>query len=125
MWYNSNKCGEDRLGKELTSNRENIEKEVTHDIEPLAQKETLPENFSSTQVKQAFKDDPKPSNTSCSSSADEIGIGIDESRAVRFRNNLFVVSMYLVTLLNNRPSYILEITDSSTVGLDFHSRERC
>lgn len=89
MWYNSNKCGDDRLGKELTSNRENIEKEVTHDIEHLAQKENLPENFSSTQVKQDFRDDPKPSEI-------EIGIGIDESRAVRFRNNLFVVSILSV-----------------------------
>lgn len=124
MWYTSNKCGDDRLGKELTSNRENIEKEVTHDIEHLAQKETLPEHFSSTQVKQAFKDDPKPSNTSCNSSAEEIGIGIDESRAVRFRNNFFVVSI-LSDAFNNRPWYILEITDSFTVGLDFHSRERC
>lgn len=91
MWYNSNKCGDERRGKDLTSNRENIEKEVTHDIEHLAQKETLPENFSSTQVKQAFRDDLQPSNTSCN--VDEIGIGIDESRAVRFRNNLFVVSI--------------------------------
>lgn len=30
--------------------------------------------------------------------------------------------VYLVTLLNNPPSYFLEITDSYTVGLDFHYR---
>ena len=94
MRYNSNKCGDDRLGKELTSNRENIKKEFTHNIEHHAQKENLSENFSTTQVKQAFREDQKPSNTSCST--DEIGIGIDESRAVRFRNNLFVVSILSV-----------------------------
>ena len=93
MWYNSNKCGDDRLSKELpsTRSRENIKKEFTHNIEHFAQKENLSERVVTTQVKQAFREDQKPSNTSCST--DEIGIDIDESRAVRFRNNLFVVSI--------------------------------
>ena len=107
MWYNSNKCGDDRRSKELPSNRENsIKKEFTNNIEVLVQKESLSENISATQVKQAFREDQKPSNTSCST--DEIGIGIDESRAVRFRNNLFVVGIICVAfnLINYHRSYL-------------------
>lgn len=103
MWYNSNKSGDD---KELTSNRENIKKEFTHTTEQVAKNENLVENFNITQVKQAFREDQKPSNTSCGT--DEIGIGIDESRAVRFRNNLFVVS----TVTCKQSFYILEVPDS-------------
>jgi len=91
VWYNSNKCGNGRLSKELPYNRENMQKEFTHSIEQIAQKENLLERVITTQEKQAFREDQKTSNTSCSTS--EIGIGIDESRAVRFRNNLFVVSV--------------------------------
>lgn len=99
MWYNSNKSGDD---KELTSNRENIKKEFTHTTEQVAKNENLVENFNITQVKQAFREDQKPCGT------DEIGIGIDESRAVRFRNNLFVVS----TVTCKQSFYILEVPDS-------------
>ena len=70
------------------------------------QKESLSENFSTTQVKQAFREDQKPSNPSCST--DEIGIGIDESRAVRFRNNLFVVS--IVSLVFNEKNRYFSTT---------------
>ena len=70
------------------------------------QKERLSENFSTTQVKQAFREDQKPSNPSFST--DEIGIGIDESRAVRFRNNLFVVS--IVSLVFNEKNRYFSTT---------------
>lgn len=86
VWYNSN----DTSSKEFPSNRENIKKEFTNKVEHFVQKESLSENVSTSQIKQVFRKDRKPSNPSCST--DEIGISIDESRAVRFRNNLFVVS---------------------------------
>jgi len=98
VWYNSNKCGDDGLSKELPSIRENIKKEFTHNIEHL-------ENVRTTQAKQAFREDQKPSNTSCN--ADEIGIGVDESRVVRFRNNLFVVSIFSVAI-----GYFLNVESS-------------
>ena len=86
VWYNSN----DTSSKEFPSNRENIKKEFTNKVEHFVQKESLSENVSTSQIKQVFRKDQKRSNPSCST--DEIGISIDESRAVRFRNNLFVVS---------------------------------
>ena len=113
MWYNSN----DTSSKELSSNRENIKKEFTNNVEQVVQKESLSENVSTTQVKQAFREDQKPSNPSCST--DEIGISIDESLAVRFRNNLFVVSIANdVFNLRSFPSIALRIPTAHNVTRD-------
>ncbi len=94
MWHNPNKAKDGNLARDIPLNRENVKKEFPQDSEHVAQKENVVENFSSTQVKKTCKEEYKQSsNTSCST--DEIGISIDESRTVRFRNNLFVVSNYL------------------------------
>lgn len=49
------------------------------------------ENMSATGTRQDCRDGTKVSNSY--PSADEATIGIDESRTVRFKNNLFVVSI--------------------------------
>lgn len=49
------------------------------------------ENMSATGTRQDCRDCTKVSNSY--PSADEAAIGIDESRTVRFKNNLFVVSI--------------------------------
>ncbi|XP_078383066.1 uncharacterized protein LOC144665664 isoform X1 [Oculina patagonica] len=88
VWHNPNKTRNGNLARDIPLNRENVKKEFPQDSEHVAQKENVVENFSSTQVKKTCKEEYKPSNTPCST--DEIGISIDDSRTVRFRNNLFV-----------------------------------
>ena len=92
LGQNPNNTSDCRLATKLAVNRENVKKELTHGIEHVAQKKNLVETFSTIQGKQSCKEENKPSSTSCST--DEIGIGINESRTVRFRNNLFVVSKF-------------------------------
>ena len=84
--FYSNITGNNRAAKEITSNRENVK-----DIKPAV---TQNESFGAVGThRQDCKDEHKPSNTYESSSTDDVSIGIDESRSVRFRNNLFVVSL--------------------------------
>lgn len=90
--YNPNNGNDDRFAKKTTSScREEVKKEFTQESKHVAQRENLVENVSTIQIQQAYKEE-RPSNTS--SSTDEIDSAIDESRTVRFRNNLFVVSIY-------------------------------
>ena len=92
MRHNHNNASDGRLAKDLALKRGNVKKEITQDNERVAQDENLVENVSTTHVKQACKEECESSNTSWTGT-DEIDIGIDESRTVRFRNNLFVVSI--------------------------------
>lgn len=74
---------------ELLANDKRLTKEenMKDAVKPVKQDE----NMSATGTRQDCRDGTKVSNSY--PSADEATIGIDESRTVRFKNNLFVVSI--------------------------------